>query len=192
MEKILLYELHLTVEALYRDDLQPFESLCGTLGGKALVIELQEGVHSTQPMFSTTYHAHSTEDAIQQAEELGVAFKAKNYSPIRYKLEVDAVYGKHKEHNNGYYEWHGKVVIEKAEDLLRLCKRHGAHLSLNALKNSEDSRFVTLREYGTFETFHKRLDELKNTLSSSGFAVLKQHHEYCVYDSKIALDDGWL
>lgn len=192
MDEQLLFELHITVDELHQDSLKSFTETCATMDGKALVIELKAGIHTTQPMLSKTYKSNSTKNALERAQLIGDSLKKDGFSPVRYKLEVDAKNGELLKRNGGYYEWHAKVHIEREEKLLHLCKQHGAHLSLNTLKNNHDTRFVTLREYGAFETFHKRLTELKDTLSSSGFNVTKQQHEYCVFDSKVTLDDGWL
>jgi hypothetical protein len=91
-----------------------------------------------------------------------------------------------------YYEWHGKIGYVPGEALSRVCEKHGVHLSRNALKGEGETRFVTLREYGGREVFEMRVRELVADLGREGWPVIKEVSEFCVYDSNVLLDKGWL
>jgi hypothetical protein len=91
-----------------------------------------------------------------------------------------------------YFEWHGKVLLNEPDQLLRLCEKHQVHLSKNALKDEHNARFVTLREYRDYDRFQKRIEVLTTDLAHHGRELLKQDAEYCIYDNNTNFDDGWL
>jgi hypothetical protein len=91
-----------------------------------------------------------------------------------------------------YFEWHGKVAYERPDELLAVCLAHGAHLSHNALRNDLLTRFVTVRDYGRKAQFLARVERLAGALTAGGWPLSKSQHEYCVYDSSVDSDIGWL
>jgi hypothetical protein len=98
-----------------------------------------------------------------------------------------------------YFEFHVKATLPPGADLepLReLCRRHGAHLSSNALKREEDGRtqrFVTLRVYEAGRVRAEAVfDRLLQDLQASGYTLSNRLREYTIYDSNITIDAGWI
>ena len=80
--------------------------------------------------------------------------------------------------------------------MTELCESHGAHLSRNAFRQTagdREERFVTLRTYAVGDqTSQRQLAALLDCLAAVEEDVIETESEYCVYDSNIALDAGWL
>ena len=74
---------------------------------------------------------------------------------------------------------------------MQICNTHRAHLSSNSLKNEDNLRFITLREFGTKQQFESRVQNILNALHK-GWDIIKQESEYCIYDNNVFLDNGWL
>lgn len=190
------FEIHLTTSALLPSELAHFEAACERLQAKPLVIELARGTHATQPMLSKVVHAPDLLAALALASA-DAAFLGACYLPVtRTKLETHTDYAHLAMAANGpcfvpYFEWHGKVHYQQPAELLALCLRHQAHLSVNALRGESATRFVTLREFGPAAAFWGRVVGLLAELQGQ-WPVLKQEAESCLYDSNRALDAGWL
>jgi hypothetical protein len=69
-------------------------------------------------------------------------------------------------------------------------------LSANVFKRLPErkvERFVTLRQYGVGrDTADARMAELLRSLDGISYSPMKVVREYCVFDSNLSLDDGWL
>ena len=91
-----------------------------------------------------------------------------------------------------------KVVVPKGVSLDGVglvARRHEAHLSRNASvvrSDGTEERFVTLRvHHGGRERAEGRFDALLADLGALGFPLKNRLREYTVYDSNLALDQGW-
>jgi hypothetical protein len=200
------FEAHVTVQA---DDLparERFRALCDQIGVKCVLIELPAGVTKSQPMTST-YHRGTLGDVAAEVAALARALRQGGFEVVRLKLEAVIT-------NEGipqddeqarafppgnYFEFHVKALLPPGADLdalRQLCRRHGAHLSSNALKLEADGRaerFVTLRVYGVGRQRAEAVFErLMEDLQSAGYALSNRLREYTVYDSNIAVDAGWI
>ena len=189
-------ELHLTTGPLAPAALPGFEALCQQVGGKALLIELARGEHCQQPMLSLVTTATAAA-GLAQAWQLARQFGAAGYAVRRIKLEVPAwgatlVRQPASTTGRPYYEWHGRVGATREIELRVWCELHGAHLSINALRQRPDVRFVTLREFGSAACFARRVAGVRNGLASHGWELAKQQAEFCFFDSQVSLDAGWL
>jgi hypothetical protein len=97
-----------------------------------------------------------------------------------------------------YFEFHVKLRrgrFAPCDALLAVCERHAAHLSRNAFRDGGvfEERFVTQRAYGVGRaTASARLGLLLADLRALGEEVVETESEYCVYDSNLGLDAGWL
>jgi hypothetical protein len=191
------FEIHITTVPLAEAQLEPFVALCRQHGGKPLLIELARGEHAQQPMFSKVVYAAGLPEALAATASYGYHLQREGFPATRLKLEVPAhcaalLAGKVDRPTTPYFEWHGKIVIERAEALAALCRRHGVHLSRNALKGEGGTRFVTLREFGPQRAFGERVDVLVRALGAGGWPVANAQAEYCVFDTNTSLDKGWL
>lgn len=190
------FEIHLTTHSISIDQQAAFAQACQNHDAKPLLIELGRGETMQQPMASKVVYAQSLEAATQEGENLAIMLESLQFPISRMKIEVPAFHS----HQfpavpngfNDYFEWHGKVAFHHPDALLELCLAHGAHLSRNALKNQTEIRFVTLREYGTQTQFETRVAQLSEALQMAGWPIQKQQAEYCIFDSNIHLDKGWL
>jgi len=191
------FEIHITVADINESQISLFELICQRQGGKALLIELAQGDYCRQPMASVVIHKDNFDDARRVADEYAKEFCEAGFSANRIKIEISVEYLTSVPHTKpegfaAYFEWHAKVVIQNLPLLLKLCVQHGAHLSRNALRTESTARFITLREYSDLTTFYRRINLLTQALQDGGWQITKAQAEYCVYDTHVDLDKGWL
>jgi hypothetical protein len=193
---VIPFELHITINDLPANRTNQFVNSCAEQEAKPMLIELSRGQHLHQPMMNKVVYAHSLEHALQHARNLCETLQQQAFGIKRIKIEVPASEAHHDfdlaPGFQPYFEWHGKVTYERANNLLDLCTIHQVHLSLNALKKEQLTRFVTLREFGNIATFEHRVQQLILALEAGLWPVVKQQAEYCVYDNNVLLDNGWL
>jgi hypothetical protein len=187
------FELHITVTSLSPAGVNDLLAFCAKHEAKPLLIELSQGECIHQPMVSKIVSLSSLEEALDIATELSVELNAQNLKVNRLKIEVPANCSDHWDGvSDRYFEWHGKINFIPGVNLDRVCGLHRAHLSLNALKDEKDRRFITLREFGRREIFEGRIEGLTADLTLQGTPVIKEVSEYCIYDNNLYLDKGWL
>ena len=103
------------------------------------------------------------------------------------------------QHPRNYFEFHVKVMLSSDEEhaaLAELVRPTGAHLSRNARKVRPDGRrehFITLRVYDVGrEQANRRFSALRKHLDDASVAWTQPVREYTVFDSNVAVDQGWL
>jgi len=190
------FELHLTVNDLLTTDIERFVDCCLAQEAKPMMIELSRGTYIHQPMMNRIVAASSLQEALMVATMLSGILQTSGFPVKRLKIEVpadqfDAV-PDISANFTPYFEWHGKVLYDNVNALLACCATHQVHLSRNALKQEQTTRFVTLREFGDIHVFQQRINKLTGALTEGGWTVIKQQSEYCVYDNNLFLDGGWL
>ena len=147
-------------------------------------------------MFTKVVYAKTIIDALAMANKCADVLN-KTFNVTRIKMEIPSKFdylflNKKQTPFDNYYEWHGKVIYDKIDNLNTLCNKNKVHISLNSLKNETDKRFITLREFGTNVVFAQRINDLVMGLQNGNWQLLSQHFEYCVYDNNTVLDAGWL
>ena len=196
LSQIIPFELHLTVSDISAHRQADFIAFCERYASKPLLIELSRGEHIKQPMLSKIVYSNNFEEVLAAATQLSNTIKAQDYTVERLKIEIpakdSALLQNHHSAFDKYFEWHGKVNYIQADRLLELCKRHHVHLSRNALKNENNNRFITLREFGSKAIFEQRIHTLLSDIDNSIWNIQKQQSEYCIYDNNNFLDKGWL
>jgi hypothetical protein len=200
------FEAHVTVEAPDAATREHFRDVCATLGAKCVLIELPEGVTRSQPM-TAAYHRGEVAAVAEEVAALSRAVRDAGFEVTRVKLEAvasneglpetDEEAAAFPEEN--YFEFHVKALLPPAADVAALrgcCARHGARLSINALKTEQDGRrerFVTLRVYNAGRrNALARFDALVSDLLAAGYALGNRLREYTLYDSAVRLDAGWI
>jgi hypothetical protein len=190
------FELHITTAPLPVKEVDDFFSFCKYYEAKPLLIELARGEYISQPMFNKIIYVTALNKALEAATEISEQLIIRNWRVQRLKIEIPAF---HADQWNGaeqrfepYFEWHGKIQGRPTPELQMLCEQHRAHLSLNALKRAENYRFITLREFGSRTIFEQRIKDIAASLASTGWPLIKEVSEYCVYDNNVYLDKGWL
>jgi hypothetical protein len=191
------FEIHLTTKNLSNEQISDFESICNDLKGKAILIELSRGKVAKQPIFTKTLELQTSQMALVNAKKYAAQFTNNNFPISRVKIEipyqfVNKTQISKKNNQKTYFEWHGKIKPLEIKNLSQVCEKHAVHLSKNSLKGEENKKFLTMREYGTKELFEQRLNKLKKNLMNSGGILYKEETEYCIYDSNVILDEGWL
>ena len=160
------------------------------------MIELFKGDFISQPMFSKIVLSNNIENIFLGSSELSKSMIANNFYVKRLKVEIPAedsdLLRDFQSNFDKYFEWHCKIKYTQKDELLELCEKHKVHLSLNSLKNEENIRFITLREFGTKLEFLQRISILTNDMQKGNWTILKQQSEYCIYDNNNFLDNGWL
>lgn len=200
------FETHITVRLDDASRLEALRPWCADRGLKCLHIVLDRGLTTSQPML--TRHGNGTLGGeLYKAFALRAELEADGFPISRIKLEATP-------HNDGvpqtatdaacqpsdrYFEHHIKLLLPLAAEmaaLAALAQRHNAHLSRNALRIRADAareHFVTQRcqAVGLGEAKHQ-LQALLHELNPLGYPVLEVEEEFVVYDSNLALDDGWI
>jgi len=161
-----------------------------------MIIELSRGDFIKQPMFNQVTSQRNLDGAKAVAKVISEELDSNGFIVNRVKIEVPDFHATSFQSNptrtTNYFEWHGKINYHQVSELNALCNEFSVHLSRNSLKNEADFRFITLREFGAQKTFQSRVAHLTGELINGGWKITKQQAEYCVFDSKVSLDNGWL
>jgi hypothetical protein len=199
------FEVHLTAN-LSPHAITSFAAWCQEHNLKCVHIILARGESADQPMATWRRGATRLATVLAHAHELAADATARGFAITRVKVEADpsnpdvpvtdADIADHEAHN--YFEHHVKLkrpTTASRELLLSVCERHAAHLSHNALRadGEFEVRFVTQRAYAVGRhTALAKLDRLLAELRSLNETILEHEAEYCVFDSNLQLDAGWL
>lgn len=200
------FETHITVRLDGSRDIEALRRWGGEHGVKCLHIVLDRGVSASQPML-TRWGRGDLAGELQTASVLGRSLDAEGFPVTRVKIEaapgnpgVPQSEAEARGHpSERYFEHHVKLLLEDGADvspLVEIAERHGAHLSRNALRVRDDGRherFVTqrCRPVGRAEA-RRRLDALLDALAPLGHPILETEEEFVVYDSNLAVDEGWI
>jgi hypothetical protein len=186
------------------DSLARFRAWCEGRAFKCVRIVLARGEHVEQPMATWRRGPTTLPLVLDEARHVAASM---DWPVVRVKVEAspdnDEVprdntdMGGHDAAN--YFEHHVKLRRETSatrDALLRVCQVHGAHLSRNSFHEDHSGwevRFVTLRSYGVGRGASERqVQRLLADLAALGEDVLETESEYCVHDSNLDLDRGWL
>jgi hypothetical protein len=201
------FEVHITVRTPSEESLGRFRQWCRAREFKCVRIVLARGAHVEQPM--ATWHRRDVtlSRVVAEAEACAAEMGHEGFPVVRVKVEAalenddvpqeDADAKAHRPEN--YFEHHIKllrVTTIPREALLQTCERHGAHLSRNAFREvagGQEERFVTLRSYDVGRiSSERKLQQLRAALVGLGERVVACESEYCIYDTNLDLDAGWL
>lgn len=200
------FEVHLTVRTEDVEALE-FRQWCEGRGFKCVRIVLSRGSQPEQPMATWRRRETDLSAVLEEAREHASAAKLDGHEVVRLKIETPLgncdVPAKDEEVRDRdatlYFEHHLKLQREigaSQEALRQVCEQHRSHLSRNAFARVDSSiehRFVTLRSYRVgAETSVRQVNMLLKELDAIGENVIEQESEYCVYDSNVDLDAGWL
>mmetsp|Transcript_27063 Transcript_27063/g.30180 ORF Transcript_27063/g.30180 Transcript_27063/m.30180 type:complete len:222 (+) Transcript_27063:67-732(+) len=210
-----LFEVHVTVKPPQTQaqgeaskTIDEFKNLCKTLKCKPLYIELETGLTPTQ-MMTSSYHRGDITTVYAKCNEIAKKLEEGGFKVTRKKIEAmfsnkgvpDTKEEILKFPSTNYFEFHIKLDLTKSQSedtsiLQKLCDNHVAHLSRNAMTKKKDGgefRFVTQRMYGIGKTLAgERFASCVDDFKKNGFVIHSSQREYAVYDSNIALDDGWI
>jgi hypothetical protein len=201
------FEVHVTVRLAGQAGLDNFRGWCVGHACKCVRIELARGEHVEQPMATWRRGDTSLPVVLAEANRCATELEHAGFRVVRVKVEAepgnadvpqaDADAMVHATSN--YFEHHVKLLRDsgaRRDDLLQACLASGAHLSRNAWREpvaGMEERFVTLRCYGTgWNSADRKLQQLIDTLQRIGEQIIEVESEYCVYDSNLELDRGWL
>jgi hypothetical protein len=200
------FETHLTVRPTAPDHLARLREWAAARRLKFTHIVLVRGATPSQPML--TRHGHGPlSGELGRAAELALALRADGFDVTRVKIEAapwnrgvpqsdDEAAGDPPER---YFEHHVKILLPPTADLaaiVALARRHGAHVSHNALRHRDDGqqeRFVTQRVHNLgAPAARANLDALLAALRAAQHEILDVEEEYVVHDSNLSLDAGWI
>lgn len=199
------FEIHLTVAET--DQMENFRTWCEAEGCKCAWIVLARGSHVQQPMATWRRAGTILPDVLEEARQRASVLEQAGFRVVRVKIEADPSNEQVPMTDDAaslepaglYFEHHVKLrryVDAERDALLEICRSHAAHLSHNAWRQFVDGteeRFVTLRSHGVGRLeAEQRLNYLLADLDAAGEPVVEVESEYSVYDSNLALDDGWL
>lgn len=201
------FEVHLTVGISGSGGGERFQDWCTAHKCKYVQIILARGEHVEQPMATwRRSHADFT-TVLAEARLIAADLQNAAFPVVRVKVEADTFNRDVPELDEeaaghaatNYFEHHIKLLRDRtapADRLLRFCFDHGVHLSRNArrdLGHGKEERFVTARDYhiGSASS-RRRLQRLLDSLDELGEQVIDVESEYCIYDSNLDLDRGWL
>ncbi len=197
----------MTVRLSGRDGWERFRDWCGTHQFNCVHIMLARGEHVDQPMATWRRSQASLSAVLAEATNVAAKLQKANCAVVRVKAEADLSnhdVPRHDEDVPGhaatqYFEHHVKLLRNcdaPCDRLLQVCGEHNSHLSRNArreLARGKEERFVTLRHYrlGSVSSL-RELAVFLHSLKKLGEQVIEVESEYCVFDSNLDLDRGWL
>ncbi len=201
------FEVHITARITSESLFERFREWCRNREFKCVRIVLGRGAYVHQPMATWRRHDTSLPVVATEAHQFALEMNRAEIPVARLKVEAapenegvplnDAEAAAHEPGN--YFEHHVKLLREATasrESLLRMCEQFGAHLSHNALREvaeGQEERFVTLRCYAVGRTSSEgQLQRFLAALIALGERNIEHESEYCVYDSNVELDNGWL
>lgn len=199
------FEVHLTVRTV--GPIDQFRNWCISEQCKCVWIVLDRGAEVQQPMATWRRASTVLSAVIAQAHQRAEALEQAGFGVVRVKIEADPSNEQvpttdeaaRLEPSSHYFEHHVKLrrnVNAGREMLLQVCVEHSAHLSHNAWRQPVDGieeRFVTLRSFGVGRSSsEQQLRRLLAALEAEGEEVIEVESEFAVYDSNLALDNGWL
>ena len=199
------FEVHVTIAVT--GSLDPFRNWCQAARCKCVWIVLARGVETQHPMATWRRAGTVLPEVFAEAKERVEALKSAGFVVVRLKIEADISNDQipetdddaRQEPGSCYFEHHVKLrrdVTSGCESLMKVSLAHAAHLSHNAWRRPTEGveeRFVTLRSHGVGRrTSAQQLKGLLMALESAGERITEVESEYAVYDSNLALDDGWL
>ena len=197
------WETHITVALDAPAAWTRFKRWCDERELKSVFIALERGQTPAQPMM-TRQSRGILATQIEAANALARDCQNAGFAVARVKLEVapwneDVPQRDDQADARRYFEHHVKLLLPADADLGALQNAvapMGAHLSRNARRARDDGqneRFVTARGYNVGrETAEQQFEQLMQTLRALPHPILETEREYVVYDSNLALDQGWL
>jgi hypothetical protein len=201
------FEVHVTVNTPTQDALDRFREWCRAREFKCVRIELARGAYVDQPMATWRRSGTVLSCVVAEAEQYADEMKSVGFPVVRVKVEAalqnDGIPVQDPDarvHDAGnYFEHHVKLLratTAPRELLLHACEKFGAHLSRNAFRetaNGQEERFVTLRTYAVGRlSSENQLQGLLAVLGEAGEEIIGCESEYCVYDTNLSVDAGWL
>lgn len=191
------YEIHITVADFKKEKKQQFIDFCLSEKVKPVIIILDQGNYIVQPMMTWDIYKENFEDAMTAMNGLVKKFKMNGFDVLRKKVEVspkETTYFENPlmEKGKPYYEWHGKIEVDDLEKVKILMNDKGGHISKNSLSKNGKSRFITMRDYTSAESYYKRVDMIIETLQKNNIELLEEEYELCIYDTREELDNGWV
>jgi hypothetical protein len=197
------FETHITIGLDDSDKVELLQQWGACHGLKCLHIVLDRGLTVSQPMLTRRAHGTLSKE-LASASKLCNALNDEGFHVTRIKIEAalsnqEIPRTRAEVLSLNYFEHHVKVLLRSSADLLALAElavRHSAHLSRNALASRGDGcheRFITQRCPSVgLDGAREQLDALLKAIVPSGHQVLDVEEEYVVYDSNLAIDDGWI
>ena len=194
---MITFEIHITTQKLSEQELPAFVDFCAKIEAKPILIELSHGKSTQQPMISKVVKCDGKASLEFILEDLKNLFVANSFSVERTKIEVPVKYhsatkGFYPALSKTYFEWHGKVIVSDTKSMQALAEKFGGKLSKNSLKNEANRKFITLRDFDGEASIMSRIQALKTALAEVKAPVLKEELEFCIYDSNLQLDAGWI
>jgi hypothetical protein len=201
------FEVHVTVELPGQGGRDRFQEWCRFHNCKFVHIVLARGEHLDQPMATWRRSRASLTAVLAEARVLATELQQAAFPVVRVKVEAETLNQDVPRSDeeaidhaaSNYFEHHVKLLRDLAapcDRLLRVCVEQQAHLSRNSwreLGQGKEERFVTSRDYCVGSTTsRRRLEQLLGSLKELGEQVIEVESEYCVYDSNLDLDRGWL
>lgn len=192
-----MYEIHISTSPLLEAEIFGFINFCRKISVKPIIIQLDEGEVSQQPMISKTIKNTDNLKLHTEIENLKKLFLNNNYEITRLKVEVsldskeDGIKA-FPDYKGRYFEWHGKVRFSNLDHLKEVVEKWKGRISRNSLKSEPDLRFITLRGYKNQGYFTRDVDSIKTVLKRENIPLIKDEYEYCVFDSNKSLDKGWI
>jgi len=201
------YEIHVTVKLINNNNsqIQMFKNVCGILGVKPIVLDLENGGEVVmKDVMTSSNHIGNNTTAYEECERISNVLLKNGFNVIRSKIETvpwhpaaPTVDGD-KMPKNCYFEAHVGCIInlDEKEILNNIAKNHNAHLSRNFFKKLEDGKninMITLRYYeGTYNNFMNELEKLKDSLKLNNIEYEKVITEFSIYDTKVSHDYLWI
>ena len=190
----ILFQFHITTCVLSETQKIRYQEICKQYAVKPVFIILPKGQYIQQPMFTALIYGKYFDEAYQKSQYITDAFEKAGFPAKRVKAEVfaenaDLASIPDDSCFKPYFEWHCKVEADNLDLIKNLSRKFEGHVSENTLETG--TKFITIREYGCKELFYSKASQLSQALKQNNIPIIKEKFEYCIYDSRLELDQGW-
>lgn len=198
------FEIHVTV-SLHDSMIDTFRQLCGKMGVKPIVLDLQVADDTLQDVMTSSTHFGTNSSAQLEMVRIEEELRYNGFIVLRSKIETVPWHPAAPQSETDvmppgcYFESHLAVVCtdDTKEELRAIADRHKAHLSRNRFKQLEDGKFINMVTYRrsdacTYKMFQNDLVFLKRWIEKAGFEVEKEIVEFALFDSNQGHDYSWI
>lgn len=200
------FEIHITVRTS-ADMIPEFRRVCGVLGVKPIVLELQTSQQTILDLMTSSVFKSDNRGVYEEMVRIRSGLEAAGFHVVREKVEAPPNHpaapqetGSPIASKTQYFESHINVRVPACDVdsegfLRRLAEEFGCHLSRNKFKIDADGSYnqmVTLRAYeGGRSEFESRVREITNKIEIHGLVTEKVVTEFAVYDTNTGHDSTW-
>lgn len=200
-DKPIPFEIHVTASC--STDITKFKTVCGDIGVKPIVLDLQTNSGVMEDVMTSSVHVGTNRSAYEEVRRISKELMDAGFDVIRQKIETVPWHPAAPKDQHGvmpkscYFESHLAVVVydqHQERQLSIIANHHNAHLSQNRFKTLDNGSYVMMVTYRSYvagrKEFERQLKDLKDALAV--FEVDKEIIEFSIWDTNLTHDAEWI